>query len=102
MPKAVYLIYVDSIISSILQTQHKAEVKKTKSMLRSGQIVHPMPIGRARAHKSSEMHQKICTFCLVKKKKKQLDLQVFSRIGKTEKGTLNSKYYDEHQCTCNI
>ena len=36
------------------------------------------------------------TFCLVKKKK-PLDLQVFSRIDKTnEKVTVNSKYYNEH------
>ena len=55
--------------------------------------------------KPSEMHPifRACTLCLVKNKKIPLDLQVFSRIGKkNEKVTVNSKYYHEHQPTCNI
>ena len=54
--------------------------------VRSGQLAYPMPIGRVRTRKRSETHPifRARTFCLVKKKK-PLDLQFFSRIGKTMK-----------------
>ena len=49
-------------------------------------IACPMPIGRARAHKTSEMRPifRARTYCLVKIKK-TLDLQFASRIAKTMK-----------------
>ena len=52
-------------------------------------------IGRARVRKTR-------TFCLVKNNKKTLDLQIFSRIGKTMEFTANSKYYRKHRHTCKI
>ena len=63
---------------------------------RSGQITRPMPIGKPLRRAN--------TFCLVKKKKKTLDLHVLSRIGNTMKKlqlisntTMNTsvmKYFD--------
>ena len=51
---------------------------------RPGQIARPMPIGRGRARKTSETCPifRARTYCLVKKKK-SLDLQIYSRIGET-------------------
>ena len=54
---------------------------------RPEQIAHSMPIERARARKISEtcpVFRAARAFCLAKKKK-PLDLQSFSRIGKTMK-----------------
>ena len=53
---------------------------------RPEEIARPMPIGRARAHKISDTRPifRAGTFCLVEKKK-PLDLQDFSQIGKTMK-----------------
>ena len=70
-----------------------------ENLNRSVQNAHQVPIGRARACKISETHWnfRARAFSLVKKKK-ILDLQVFSRIGKTmEKVTVNCKYHCEHQ-----
>ena len=57
-----------------------------KFSYKPGQIARPMPIGRARTCWTSETHPifRAHTFCLIKKKK-SLDLQVFSRIGTTMK-----------------
>ena len=51
-----------------------------------GQIARPMSIGRYHTRKAFETRMifRARTFCLVKKKK-TLDLQFFSRIGKTMK-----------------
>ena len=62
--------------------------------------MRPMPIGRARAGKTSKtrpIFRTLITFCLVKRKKKTLHLQVFSGRGKAgnEKVTVNSKYYHD-------
>ena len=58
-----------------------------------------MPVGRARAGKTSKTRPifRTLTFCLVKRKKKTLHLQVFSGRGKAgnEKVTVNSKYYHD-------
>ena len=46
---------------------------------------------------------RVHTFCFVKKRKITLDLQVYSWIGVlTKKTTMNSKYYREHQRSCDI
>ena len=63
-----------------------------------------MPIGRARELKTSETRLIFWAhkFCLVKKKN-LLDLQIYSRMGKTiKKLIVNSKYYHEHQRCCDI
>ena len=51
---------------------------------RPGQIARPMPIGRARVRKTSETRPKIRKFCLAKKKK-SLDLYIYSQIDETMK-----------------
>ena len=62
---------------------------------RSGQIARPI--------KTSEMHPmfRARKFCLTKKKK-SLDLQIYIDLDKTMKKLVNSKYYCENQCTCDI
>ena len=64
------------------------QIKKfTHSYNRPGQIACPMPIRRARTYKTSETRPifRARTFCLLKRKKKTLDVQVFSRKGKAMK-----------------
>ena len=65
---------------------NKQQIYQHRSLYRSAQIAHPMPIGRVQARKISETRSIFWarTFCLVKQKK-ALDLQLFSRIGKTMK-----------------
>ena len=76
---------------------------KIQAFIRPGQIVRPMPIGRAWARKTSETRPIFWarTFCLAKKKE-TLDLQVFSRIGKSLKKLqwipntiMNIAYFDK-------
>ena len=55
-----------------------------KGRYRPGQIARPIGIERARVRKNSETRPKNRPFCLIKKKK-PLDLQIFSRIGKRMK-----------------
>ena len=61
-------------------------VKHFCYVIRPRQIARPMPIGCARARKSSETRPvfRVRKFCLVKKKK-LLDLEIYSRVGKTMK-----------------
>ena len=58
----------------------------------------------AQARKTSETRPifRASKLCIVKKKK-SLDQQIYSRIGKNdEKVIVNPKYYREHQRTCDI
>ena len=58
-------------------------IKGLKCWTSVGQIAHPMPIGSAWAQKAFETSPifRGRAICFVKKEK-QLDLQVFSRLGK--------------------
>ena len=68
------------------------------SVHRAGQIAHPMPIGRVRMRKTSEARRifREHTFYL-QKKKRPLDLSIFTQIGKILKVDANPKYYREHR-----
>ena len=71
---------------------------------RTGPISRPMPraLGHAKSLKQARFFGR-ANFALKKeerkkRKKKSLDLQIYSRIGKTmKKVVVNSKYYREHQ-----
>ena len=71
-----------------------------RTYIQAWRIVHP--IGRAQAHKTSETCPNfwVCAFGLVKTKK-LIDLQVFSRIGKTMKKLYKFQIQTRNQHTCN-
>ena len=61
-----------------------------------------MPIGRARASKPVRQTQFFGrAHFVLSKRQKPVGLQVFSKISKTMKKTVNPKYYHKHHCTCN-
>ena len=77
---------------------------KLSTICRPGQIARPMPVGRARERETSETHPifRAHKFYFLKKKKSG-HIQIYNRIGKAMKKILvNSKYYREHQRSCDI
>ena len=64
-------------------------------MFRPGQIAHPMPIGRAKPLRCAQFFRHAHFDML--KWKKTLNLQVFSRIGKTMKKSQSVQlFFEEH------
>ena len=90
-PLIIYLPHKPSsrLFSDWIDLRSLSEISIADNKIRPGQITRPMPIGRARARKTSEMQPifRASPFCLVKNQI-PLDLQFFNRIGRTMKELL--------------